>query len=221
MTSDKKIDLEQAYAVETPDDNIRLYADWAETYDSDFVAANGYVSHLRVAEQLIGHLSEMNGALLDVGCGTGIVGLVLRSNGFSVVDGLDISTQMLAEAGRKKTDDGEDVYRNLIQADLTQQVSIGSDSYAGLVSAGTFTHGHLGPESLDELWRIAAPGAICSIGINADHYDSKGFREKIAMDVDRQVISNPEFIEVDAYASLNVEEGAVNQKAIIIVCRVI
>jgi hypothetical protein len=128
---------------------------------------------------------------------------------------------MLAEAGRKKADDGDDVYRKLIQADLTQQVPIRSDSYAGLVSAGTFTHGHLGPESLDELWRVAAPGAICAIGINADHYDSKGFREKITNDVDRQVISNPEFIEVDAYASLNVEAGAVNQKAIVVVCRLI
>ncbi len=43
MSEDRKISLSEAYAVETPDDSIQLYKDWADTYDEDFIAATGYV----------------------------------------------------------------------------------------------------------------------------------------------------------------------------------
>ncbi len=46
--SDRDFDLTDAYAVETPDDNRDLYARWAATYESTFVADNGYVYHLGV-----------------------------------------------------------------------------------------------------------------------------------------------------------------------------
>ena len=41
---DGDFDLADAYAVETPDDNRDLYARWAATYESAFIADNGYVS---------------------------------------------------------------------------------------------------------------------------------------------------------------------------------
>ncbi|MBT5686132.1 MAG: hypothetical protein HOJ11_14095, partial [Gammaproteobacteria bacterium] len=47
--SKKKLGLDDAYAVETPADNIKLYRDWAETYDSDFAAPRGYVYPARIA----------------------------------------------------------------------------------------------------------------------------------------------------------------------------
>ena len=33
----------------------------------------------------------------------------------------------------------------IIEADLTEPIALADDRYAGIVSAGTFTHGHLGP----------------------------------------------------------------------------
>ena len=42
--------LEAAYALETPDDNRRLYRSWASTYDQDFIDATGYVYARHVAE---------------------------------------------------------------------------------------------------------------------------------------------------------------------------
>ena len=49
------LDLAAAYAVETPDDSRDLYARWATTYESGFIADNGYVypvsyTHLRAHE---------------------------------------------------------------------------------------------------------------------------------------------------------------------------
>ena len=34
--------LDGAYALETPEDNRRLYRDWAKDYDQDFAARSGY-----------------------------------------------------------------------------------------------------------------------------------------------------------------------------------
>ncbi len=101
MNDKRKLSVDDAYSVETPDDNIRLYADWADRYDSDFVSQQGYIYHLRVAELLIQHRASISGAVLDVGCGTGIVGIALRDGGFSQVDGIDISPQMLEQSRGK------------------------------------------------------------------------------------------------------------------------
>ena len=219
MSNKNEIGLEEAYAVETPQDNVRLYGEWAETYDSDIIACKGYVYHVRVVELLAEHISEISGAVLDVGCGTGAVGVALQDKGIGIVDGIDISPAMLAESANKKTEAGIPVYRDLIQADLTKAIAIPDSHYGGLISSGTFTHGHLGPESLDELWRVAAPGAICVIGINAGHYDLMGFGEKFAADVAAGVISSPEFSEVDIYATAAGDADLSSDSARVAVCK--
>ena len=174
MGPDETFDLDRAYAVVTPEDNRRLYADWAATYDEGFLAAHGYVYHQSVVGAFLGRTRPI-GAVLDVGCGTGVVGEELARWGVAEVDGIDLSPEMLDVARTKRTESGTAVYQQLIAADLTADVEISDGSYAGVVSAGAFTHGHLGPEPLAQLVRIAAPGAVLAIGINADHFESAGF----------------------------------------------
>ena len=221
MNDRKILSVDDAYALETPEDSVRLYRDWAPTYDSDFVDRMGYLLFRRVAERFAGLEKRGDGAVLDVGCGTGIVGVCLRELGIDIVDGIDISTAMLAEAGRKKTPGGDPVYRNLIEADLTKRVALADNQYAGLVSAGTFTHGHLGPEPLDELWRVAAPGAQCAIGIRSTHYESAGFAARLAADVTRGIITAPELDEVELYSSDTPNREHANDLAFIVVCQVV
>ena len=96
--SDDDFDLADAYAVETPDDNRDLYARWAATYESVFIADNGYVYHLGVVGSFVDTASDGDDPVLDVGCGTGLVGVALRATGPWAVDGLDLSTEMLGEA---------------------------------------------------------------------------------------------------------------------------
>ena len=107
-----KPSLEAAYAVETPDENRRLYAEWASSYEETFVAAKAYRYHLHVADTLVAHVRPA-GPTLDVGCGTGVVGVALRERGVSEIDGVDISPEMLEQAAMKG------VYRQLIEADDT------------------------------------------------------------------------------------------------------
>ena len=114
-------------------------------------------------------LERPPGPTLDVGCGTGIVGRALQERGVDGIHGVDISPQMLEQASSKG------VYETLIEADLTAGLRIGADTYAGVASAGTFTHGHLPPEPLGELIRVSMPGAACAIGVNAAHFVDRGF----------------------------------------------
>ena len=175
--SDKPIGLEEAYSVKSPDENRALYAVWADTYESDFTVPKRYVYDRNAAELLCQGFSGSE-PVLDAGCGTGLVGEQLRRLGVTVVDGLDISPEMLAKTRSKTAPDGSPVYRQLIEADLTGPIDIASDTYAGLVSAGTFTHGHVGPDGIAELLRVARPGARCVIGVNSSIFDADGFRDR-------------------------------------------
>lgn len=169
----RKIGLDDAYAVRTPDDNRGLYRDWATTYETDFADAHGYVYHERVVDRFVTFAAPiplpLDAPLLDVGCGTGVVGKSLQERGFRTIDGIDISPEMLAEADKKQ------LYRHLVEVDVTEPLEFAEATYRGVLSAGTFTHGHLGPEPLHELIRIGAEGAPYAIGINADHYEADGF----------------------------------------------
>ena len=79
MTNDDAFGLDAAYALETPDDNRKLYAGWARTYESGFMADHSYVYHHHVAEIFDRHggASGAETSVLDVGCGTGAVGTEL------------------------------------------------------------------------------------------------------------------------------------------------
>ncbi|MEM8632424.1 MAG: class I SAM-dependent methyltransferase [Pseudomonadota bacterium] len=159
--------LDAAYGLTSPEDNKRLYRTWAETYDTGFASESGY----RFPALIAGAYLEAGGTwpAVDAGCGTGLIADFLPDE--AVVDGLDISAEMLAQAGAKGR------YRNLMEADLTGRLDLPGSTYAGLLSAGTFTHGHVGPEALDELLRILRPGAVCAISGNLAFYRVAGFAD--------------------------------------------
>lgn len=165
-----KSDLNTAYALETPEDSVRLYRDWAETYDESFAQARGYLAPIRVA-QLFKQYGG-SGLVLDVGVGTGLVGEHLHALDHHEMHGTDISQEMLDVTA------GKALYQSLIQADVTQTLPIKDATYNGIISAGTFTLGHIGPDVLNELIRVAKPGALFALSINAEHFYAAGFGAK-------------------------------------------
>ncbi|MEM7287802.1 MAG: class I SAM-dependent methyltransferase [Actinomycetota bacterium] len=176
MSGDDDFGLDDAYAVETPDDNRRLYAQWASTYDSGFLETQGYVYDRSVATAFVD--AGGRGPVLDLGCGTGAVGIALAMLGVDTIDGLDISPEMLEQAATKQVED-RPVYRRLVTGDLLAGIEIPDGAYAGVVSAGTFTHGHVGSEALGEVIRVGAPGCSFAIGINSAHYELRGFADAL------------------------------------------
>jgi len=67
------------------------------------------------------------------------------------------------------------VYRELRLANLYDGPPGPEGSYAGIVSSGTFTSGHVGPEVLPDLISCAVPGALVAMSVKAEHYSSQGF----------------------------------------------
>lgn len=193
--------LAAAYAVDGPDANRELYARWAETYESGFIADSRYIYHDQVAAVFVdegGDALAPDEVVVDVGCGTGLAGVALRARLHVDIDGLDISPAMLQQASLKQHG-GRPVYRALLEADLTQPLDIPTGTYAGAVSVGTFTHGHVGPAALDELVRIIRPSGVAAIGINAAHFDTTGFGAALDQLVSEGRIRDLRFVEVPIY----------------------
>ncbi|MFC3612558.1 class I SAM-dependent DNA methyltransferase [Lutimaribacter marinistellae] len=169
--STKQPDLESAYNLKTPEDSRKLYAAWADDYDRAFAKQEDYRLHIETARAFVEAGGQ--GPVLDVGAGTGLCGMVLAEHGVGPIDATDISAEMLAQAMRK------DIYRDAIEADLYDGIPAPQDSYSGIVSSGTFTHGHVGPEVIHGLLRIARPGAQFALSINAKHFAEMGFADML------------------------------------------
>jgi ubiquinone/menaquinone biosynthesis C-methylase UbiE len=144
-----------------PEECVDAYKDWAKTYDQDTVEGMNYVAP-RVAARRVSELVGANATLLDAGCGTGLAGVELASLGFSTIDGMDISPDMLDEARKKG------LYRTLQVEDMTQALSYADGTYDAVVCVGTFTHAHVGPKGFDELVRITQSGGPIVATVHED-----------------------------------------------------
>ena len=143
--------LDSVYGAKTPEEISRHYDRWAESYDAD-MAAVGY-RHPAICLALASrHLPRGASPLLDAGAGTGLMGEWLALLGYPSIEGLDISEGMLAVAARKG------VYAKLYRLALGGPLPFANGTFAGIVSVGVFTSGHVGAEGLDELIRICRPG---------------------------------------------------------------
>jgi len=170
----------KAYDVVTPDDSRKLYDGWASSYDNDLTGTYGYVGPAQTLEVLLDHLQNTSTAvplrMLDAGCGTGLLGELLRKEKVMEggwLEGVDISEDMLAQSKTKG------IYDALFPADLTDAHvdSLVSKSYDVVVSSGTFTHGHVGPNGIYELLRsVKAPVGLLCFSVNLGVWESDGYQ---------------------------------------------
>ena len=166
-----KPSLQNAYDLKSPDDNIKLYSVWAETYDISFIDDMQYELHFAVAEEFV--LNGGKGLILDVGAGTGAVAEALLQKAKFCIEATDISEEML------KVADSKNIYKRSFFSDLTKEIPVTNSSYDGVVSSGTFTHGHVGPSSISDLVRITKPGGLITISINEKHWISLNFESEV------------------------------------------
>lgn len=92
--------LDRVYSARDANETREIYDAWAASYEAE-VAKNGYVTPGRCADALAGMTEDMTEPVLDFGCGTGLSGLALKLAGFQVIDGVDLSAKMLAQAEAK------------------------------------------------------------------------------------------------------------------------
>lgn len=171
--STRKAIHEKVLNATTKEELAAAYSEWAEKYDHDLLNEMEYVAPGITGDLLLSHLTDTSATILDAGCGTGIVGEYLHGHGFRAIDGLDYSTEMLEKAREKQ------VYRRLMQGDLTDRLDIADNTYDAIISVGTFTCGHVGPEAFDELIRITKPGGYFCLTVREEAWGKDNYHTRI------------------------------------------
>ena len=164
-----KLDLSQR---KNEGELITVYQKWAALYDKDNDDLLGTVSQPIAVQIFQEFVKDKKLKIVDVGCGTGLVGQELKKSGFINFDGIDISQEMIDIAyGRG--------YKALFLGNLNESLPFKSKSYDAALCVGVFTHGHVGSDRLSELIRIVKSGGIICFTVNEDVYGSYGFDLKI------------------------------------------
>ena len=97
--------------------------------------------------------------ILDAGAGTGLIGEMLVKQGYTNIDALDLSQNMLNEAKKRN------VYKRLICAPLSdvRVEQIKTAQYDVTLCAGTIVYGQAKPVALDECIRHVRPGQCSAV----------------------------------------------------------
>lgn len=155
------------------------YADWANSYDDDLV--DDYTGSRVMVDLLIDFIKNSKnpldldlyeGPLADVGCGTGQVGEYLAEAGFTAIDGMDLSEEMV-EVARQRG-----VYRTLT-ADVDLNLPLASDwraAYAVTLCCGVFTLGHVKAEALKHLVAITTAGGLVLTSTRKAYYNDSNYQ---------------------------------------------
>ena len=154
------------------------YSAWADSYDAD-VGGDGYglprsvMVTLDAAADHEPWLLDTSITVLDAGCGTGRIGVELAARGYTALDGVDLSPEMVAIA------EARGIYRRLeAGVDLTRQPSTTWERKADLVViGGVFTVGHIPPRSIHEVAKLVRPGGVLIVTVRPGYYDTTDFGE--------------------------------------------
>lgn len=142
-------------------DSRELYASWASTYDNE-VQKNGYVTPERVAKALKDIVTNQSEVILDYGCGTGLSGFALQAVGFTNIDGLDVSQEMVSLAEKKS------IYKKLTVFDPSTKIPVHADQYKIITAIGVIGAGAAPLEVFDNLFSLLPPSGLFAFSFN-DH----------------------------------------------------
>ena len=167
--------IKRTYEDPPTEDLMAVYATWADAYDRDLIDGHGY----KAPEDAVASFATLglakNARILDAGCGTGLVGLLLREAGFIHIDGADLSTEMRAIAAK------HDVYNRLFRLDMTADYGIApADAYDAVISVGVFGFGPPHVPHLNHIMGAAKPGAPVMITVNGAGWNVRGWDKSFA-----------------------------------------
>ncbi len=169
--------LDRAYDIPEGGDSRKLYAEWAESYETE-LTENGYVTPARIATALARFAPDKGLPLLDYGCGTGLSGLAFQQAGFTAIDGVDVTPEMLEIAKAKGT------YRTTILADPAADPPVAQGSYPMIAAVGVIGIGAAPLSLFDALMRLLPMGGLFALSFNDQALKHPEFEGKISEWVD-------------------------------------
>jgi len=126
--------LNLSYGLDTLDDIQNHYSDWAKTYDAEIID-NGYASPQRCTEALAQFTESNDLKILDIGCGTGFSGKILKDYGFNDIDGCDINPEML------KIAETREIYQSMWLSDVEDPFPFEAGKYDAITAIGVIGSG--------------------------------------------------------------------------------
>ena len=150
--------FDKVYDLGSPEETRDFYDRWSEQYEQD-VAGAGYATPGRTARLLAAHTADLTQPILDFGCGTGLSGVALRAAGFTTIDGVDPSAEML-EGAR-----GKGVYRALTVIETGADIAPG---YAAVTAIGVIGCGAAPVSVFDQIMAALPKGGLFALSYN-DH----------------------------------------------------
>jgi len=192
---DNKLDI---YKLTTSKELLKYYQDWTKKnkYNQDMINWK-YTAPQETVLVLKKYAFNKDCKILDAGCGTGLVGIELKKSGYSNIEGVDFSQNMLDLVP-------QGTYKKIEKIDLNKLLKFKDNIYDVLMCVGTFTYGHVKPKALDELIRITRNGGLICFTINEGIYEEYGFDKKIKELSDKGSWTMKEFFKSDYIASKDV-----------------
>ena len=135
--------------------DVERFDRWAGRYDNSFLQRLVFAP---IHRELIRALGMLEGrAVLDVGCGTGILTLALATRAARAV-GVDPAPRMVARAAEKPA--GPNVW---FAVALAESLPFSDSSFDAATASMTVHHWHDASRGFGELARILRPGAVLAI----------------------------------------------------------
>ena len=155
------------------DELMGVYDGWADAYEQELLEEWGYTSPQK-AVQLLSDIMTLQGMrVLDAGCGTGLVGALLKKSGAASLTGIDYSPGMLAKAEAKQ------VYDSLDKMDMNEPLPLPSNSFDATTCIGTFTSTHVKPDAVRELVRVTRSGGALVFTVRDEYWQATNFVDLI------------------------------------------
>ena len=192
----EKLDI---YKLKTPGQLLKYYQDWTNNnkYNKDMVDWN-YTAPQETVSVLKKYAFDKNFKILDAGCGTGLVGIELKNHGYTNIEGVDFSQNMLDLVPNE-------LYKKIEKVDLNKLLKFKDNTYDVVMCVGTFTYGHVKTQALDELIRIIKNNGLICFTINEGIYEEYGFDKKIKELSDKKYWKVKEFFKSDYITTKDVE----------------
>ncbi|MEF7613156.1 methyltransferase [Aquincola sp. MAHUQ-54] len=146
-----------------------LFDDYADDFEGHLLGQLGYAAHVELTEPLAVIAPVPRRATLDLGCGTGLCGPLLRA-GTSRLVGVDLSPRMLEKARSLQ------LYDALAEADLVEHLGSTSERFDLVVAADVFIYvGDLDPVFAG-VRRVLHAGGVFCFSVEAADAGEEGFR---------------------------------------------
>ncbi|KAK3772358.1 hypothetical protein RRG08_031382 [Elysia crispata] len=157
----------------------KIYGKFSTQYDQIMSGFQYKAPHYMV-ESLTRVMGDRNRAgmkIMDLACGSGISGQALHEAGFTQVDGLDGSGEMLAVSRAKG------VYKDLFQAFVAigkGELNIPDNTYDALTICASMGVNMVPPEGIYEMHRLVKPGGyIVNVLRQETVEEIEGFKDKL------------------------------------------